>query len=181
VCVVKRVSDLLQRLKDFQQIREFSKMDPIRLFIWGCLDQLTSDFITTQNRMATLIKANQEMMEAKMKMLLSELYNYKQANATLAQQLEVKSGALANASNLLKEANDKVKELESVMTKQQEEIERLLRNGNVTTVSQTIEKNDHHSLQPTEAAEKIRTLEDELCEKRKYVTKLKNKLTRQRL
>jgi uncharacterized protein YktB (UPF0637 family) len=139
-------------------------MDPIRLFITGCLDQLTSDFINAQNQMATLIKANQEMMEAKMKMLVSELYNYKQANATLAQQLEVKSGALANASNLLREANDKVEELEAVITKQQEEIERLLRNGNVTTVSQTIEKNDHHSLQPTDTAEKIRTVrKEEIC------------------
>jgi signal transduction histidine kinase len=144
--------------------------------------------------MGTLIKENQEIMEAKMKRVLRELYSYKDANAILPQQLEMKSEALANSSNLLKEANKKLKELESVVTKQQEEIERLLRNGNsegrqvirssaknVTTASQTTENTDHHSLQPTDAAEKIRTLEDQLCEKRKFVTKLKNALTRQRL
>jgi uncharacterized protein YktB (UPF0637 family) len=73
--------------------------------------------------MATPIKASQEIMEAKMKMVLSELYTYKEANAILAQQWEMKSEALANSSNLLKEANEKVKELEYVVTKQQEEIE----------------------------------------------------------
>jgi predicted RNase H-like nuclease (RuvC/YqgF family) len=171
-------------------------MDPIFLCIKASFDKLTGDFITAQNFMATAMNANQEMMEDKMKMVLGELSSFKEANAILAQELEASSEALTNSGDLLEASHEKVKELESVVAKQKDEIERLLiridsssednqlvrsSNKTVNTASQTSENTDHHSLQPTDAAEKIRKLEDELWNKTKYVTKLKNKLTRQRL
>jgi hypothetical protein len=151
--------------------------------------------ITAQDRMATVINANQEMMEAKMKIVLGELSSFKQTEVILTQGLEVKSEALTKSADL-KAAHDKVKELQSVVAEQKDKIQRLLRRidnysegnqlvkcsrKNVTTASQTSENIAHHSLQLREAADKIRKLEDELWNKRKYVTELKNKLTRERL
>jgi hypothetical protein len=43
----------------------------------------------------------------------------------------------------------------------------------VTTAAQSSENTAAHSLQPTEAADKIRSLEDKLWNKRKYVKKKK--------
>jgi hypothetical protein len=108
----------------------------------------------------------------------------------------VKSEASTNSAEVLKAAQGKVKDLQSVLTERKAEIQRILiKNHNssvenqvvrssrktVTAAAQSSENTATHSIQPTEAAEEIRSLEDELWNKRKYVTELKNKLTCQRL
>jgi hypothetical protein len=167
--------------------------------------------------METVTNANQEKTEAsiagievkigtalvdemrRMAVILDEEYSIKEANSILTQEFALKSEALKNSADLLKAAAEKVQKLQSIVTEQKGEIERLLaRTGNssednqvvtssmktVSTASQTsvnIPDYNINSSQPADAADKINRLEDQLYEKRKYVTKLKNKITRYRL
>jgi uncharacterized coiled-coil protein SlyX len=148
------------------------------------------------------MEANKDKMKAVRQprhTVFDKLTCLKKVNDTLAQEVELKTEALRNATDLLIAAEDKVDELESTVKKQRGEIERLLAKicqssednqlvtssiKTVSTASQAdlnIPDYNANSLRPTEAANKIRELEDQLDEKRKYITKLRNKLTSYRL
>jgi chromosome segregation ATPase len=117
----------------------------------------------------------------------------------LTQEVKWKREVMSLACIMFREVNEKVKKLQSTVAEQKGEIERLLvKTGDssednqvitssmktVSTATQTsvnIPYYNANSLQPAEAADKIRKLEEQLDEKRKYITKLKNKLTSYRL
>lgn len=131
--------------------------------------------------------------------VFEKVYSLEKANFILNQKLAVKSEAQKNSDDLLKAADEKVKKLQSIIAEQKDEIQRLLVKtdtfsehsqvvsssmntaNTASQVSVNIPEYHANSLQLAEAADKISKLEDELYLKRKYVTKLKNKLTRYRL
>jgi chromosome segregation ATPase len=117
----------------------------------------------------------------------------------LTKEVKWKREVMSLACIMFREVNEKVKKLESTVAEQKDEIERLLVRTDhssednqvlrssvktVSTASQisvNISDYNANSLQPAEAADKIRKLEDQLHEKRKYITKLRNKITSYRL
>jgi hypothetical protein len=131
--------------------------------------------------------------------VFDKLASLKKVNDTLAQKVELKTEALRIAADLLIAAEDNVGKLESTVAKQKGEIERLLAKiyqssddnqvvtSSIKTVSTAtqaalnIPDYNANSLRPTEVANIIRNLEDRLDEKRKYITKLRCKLTSYRL
>jgi chromosome segregation ATPase len=135
----------------------------------------------------------------KMKRVFYNVLGLKKAHSILTQKLEMTSEALKNSVDLLKAADEKVKEIQSIAAEHEEEIKRLLVKidnfsehihvvsssmKTVSTASQAsvnISDYNANSLQLAEAADKINRLEDELYKKRKCVRKLKNKLTCYRL
>jgi uncharacterized coiled-coil protein SlyX len=90
----------------------------------------------------------------------------------LTEELEVKTEALKIAANLLIAAEEKARKLEATVAAQKDEIERLLVK---TDASVNI------PVQPAEAADKIRELEDKIYENVTHIIRLKNKLTTCRL
>jgi predicted O-linked N-acetylglucosamine transferase (SPINDLY family) len=144
------------------------------------------------------MEANKAVM-GKMNTVFYKVLVLTMDHSILTQELAAKSEALKNSADLMKAADETMKEFQLIVAEQKDEIERLLvaidnfsehsqvvsnSMKTVSTASQAsvnIPDYNANSLWPAEAADKISRLEDELYKKRKCVTKLKNKLTRYRL
>jgi hypothetical protein len=163
--------------------------------------------ITSQDSMETVTNAKKEMKEANEEAevktgenLADEMEKIKMASSTektnfiLTKELQVESEAQKNPVHL-SEVDEDVKKLQSILAEENYKTERLLgrmfssfqgrrvinsSRQTVSTATQTswdIPDNNIDSIKLAEAADKIRKLEDALYEKRKCVTKLRNKIT----
>jgi chromosome segregation ATPase len=128
-----------------------------------------------------------------------KLASLQKVNDTLTQELEQKTQALKIAGDELRGVDKKVDKLQSLMAAQKDFIERLQvilyhaseDNRVVISSTETVSTSSQANLNipdynantvwPAVAADKIRKLEDQLEEKRKFIEKIKNKLTSYRL